>query len=577
MNPVEQIKQRKIVQWSLAYLAGAWVVLQVLDFLSGQFGWPAALVRGATVFLAISFLAVLVLAWYHGERGVQRAAPLELVLLLVIVGSALTAAVLLSKTMPDRPSATNVPAAEASIAVLPFLNMSGNKDNEYFADGVTEEILNALAKIQGMRVASRTSSFQFKGRDTSTDIADVASKLHVGHVLEGSVRAANDRVRVTAQLVKASDGFHVWSEIYDRDLKDIFAVQEEIARAIAGVLRVRLLGADSARLAHRGTEDVEAYTLFLRGKELANGYNEPDLRAAIDIYNRAVERDSTFARAHAAISDAWTQLADDWLPPLETYPKARAAALRAISVDSLEPDGYAMLGFVQIAFDWKLNEALANMEQVLRLAPNNPDALLHRGLVLLFTNRMAEAERDLDAAVRVDPLAALTNTFRIRLYLQRHEWDRVIAAANSVLETNPGYLMCFRLLGDAYLGKQQPQQALEAYRKGLSYDRDFARLRSGEVRALAALGRMDEAKAKAQRLADEGSDRYVRAEEVAQAWIAVNEVEHAFDWLQRAERERSAGLMFLNAWPAYDPLRNDPRFTALVERVGLPAVTAAPR
>jgi len=248
---LQRLRERKLVQWALAYVAAAFALIQVLDVVAQRFGWPEAVERGVIVALAIGLFVALVLAWYHGERGAQRVSSTELLILALLlgVGGAL-AWRLASRAEPVATAGSaNVAGASAaasadphSIAVLPFVNMSGDKDNDYFSDGISEEILNVLAGVPALRVAARTSSFSF--RDGKREAPEIASELHVRLLLEGSVRKQGERARITAQLIDASNGFHLWSQTYDRDLKDIFAIQDEIAAAIANELKVKIGGAD---------------------------------------------------------------------------------------------------------------------------------------------------------------------------------------------------------------------------------------------------------------------------------------------------------------------------------------------
>lgn len=567
MSSTPRIVRSRLLQWSLAYLAAAWVLLQVLEFVAQQFGWPSGIVRAATVFAAIAFLAAVVVAWYHGEKGAQRVTPTEAVLLLLIFAGASVAATLVARDRaPANPKQPNAAEAEqGSVAVLPFANLSDSKDAEYFSDGMTEEIRNALANVEGLRVASRTSAFKFKGQQA--DIGEVARALNVSSVLEGSVRKAGDHIRITAQLVKAADGYHIWSDSYDADLKDIFTVQENIARAIVTSLRVKLAPAADQPLVRRGTESLEAYNLYLRANYLYNNYTEADLRRALQLYARATEIDPRFSDANAGTAKSWMALADDWVSPNEAYPKARAAALRALEIDSMNSNARTAFGMVLLAYEWRIADAARELQRGLGINGNLSQAMEWLALTHQFAKRYERAEQLLQQARRVDPLAAGPRTYLGRLHLGQRRWDLARDEANKLLASNPDYVMAYRILGDAYLGEGKPAEALAAFRAGLQKDAGLVRLRTGEVRALAALGQKEEARRRLIELEEENRHRYIRAEELAQAWAALGEHDAAFERLARALRDRSAGLLFLETWPAYDPLRSDPRFPALVRRV----------
>jgi len=270
------LRRRKVVQWGIVYVAGAWGLLQGLAYVSATFDWPRQLQQYTTLALLIGLPIVLVLSWYHGDRGQQRVGGTEFAVLtlLFLIGGGLfwryqstnetppSAAKAAAKPEPAaRPSAPASAPDEKSIAVLPFVDMSAKKDQEYMSDGIAEELLNLLAKVPDLKVIARTSSFAFKGKDV--DIAEIAKRLNVAHVLEGSVRTSGNKLRITAQLIRTTDSTHLWSESYDRDLDDIFAVQDEIANAIVRALQIHLMGASSS-LRDGGTQNVAAYQLYLR-------------------------------------------------------------------------------------------------------------------------------------------------------------------------------------------------------------------------------------------------------------------------------------------------------------------------
>jgi len=235
-----------------------------------------------------------------------------------------------------------------SIAVLPLTNRSADPENEYFSDGMTEEIINVLGKVPGVQVASCTSSFAFKGKDV--DVRQVGQKLGVSTVLEGGVRKVGNRIRITAQLTDVQSGYTLWTETYDRQLEDVFAIQDEISRAIVEALKLKLVGKEQP-LVVPTTTNLEAYTLYLRGRYLCNKYTDPDLRRAIDIFEQALVKDPGYAKAHAGIADSWSRLADDWVPPSEAYPRAKQAALRALELDPSLPEALTSLGRVQCWYE----------------------------------------------------------------------------------------------------------------------------------------------------------------------------------------------------------------------------------
>ena len=321
---LQRLKERKMVQWSLAYGAAAFALLQGIDIVASRFGWPEQTMRLVIIALSVGFFVTMVLAWYHGERGAQRVNGTELVILALLLslggGFFWHFAQASSAPLPVRLAASPaVPLPAKSIAVLPFVNMTSEKENEFFADGLSEEILNSLARIDGMQVVGRTSSFQFKGK--TDDLRTIGQKLGAATVLEGSVRRAGDRARITAQLVRASDGFHFWSETYDRTLTDILAVQVDIATQVAGVLNVVLDDQQRARMRAEGVKNVDAFIAYQKGLKLyADAHDSTKsqsvivgLRQANQEFDRAIEIEPGFAQAYFAAADLYDHilLADD--------------------------------------------------------------------------------------------------------------------------------------------------------------------------------------------------------------------------------------------------------------------------
>ena len=355
-GPWAKLRRRKVVQWGIVYAAGAWGFLQGLEYVTDTFQWPGQIQQLATLALLIGLPVVLVTAWYHGDQGRQRVSAAELIIitLLFLVGGGIfwrydqasQAPSPAAASLQPQDAAPQAPAmfAEKSIAVLPFVNMSGDAENEYFSDGISEEILNVLARVPELSVAARTSSFQFKGEQR--DVAEIAKQLKVRMVLEGSVRKQAERVRVTAQLIDAQSGFHLWSETYDRELKDIFAIQDEIARAIGNELKVRVLGQGQSKAAVSGTTNVEAHDLYLRGLTLWQSREEDALFAAIDAFERAIEADPGFAQAWGGLAMTYAVLPayTNRLATAVSAERSLDASQRALALDPTQPEPYLAMG-----------------------------------------------------------------------------------------------------------------------------------------------------------------------------------------------------------------------------------------
>jgi len=471
-------------------------------------------------------------------------------------------------TPPGPPGAAPGPTA-TSIAVLPLANVGGDTANEYFADGMTDELASALAKVPGLRVAARTSSFALKGQQPDPD--EVGRKLRVGSFLTGSVRRSGNRLRLTAQLVNVADGLTLWSDTYERDLRvagDVFQVQDDIARAIVAALRPTLAGGADRRLVLGGTESIEAHDLYLRGRFFFNKYSEPDLRRSLALYRQALARDSTYALAWVGMADAWALLADDWVAPREAFPRARAAALKAIALDSALPDAHLSLGYILLWFDGDVRGAEREFQTAKTLRAN-PAVLYAQYFFLLLAKGQIDsalALRELTKAL--DPLAPFPPTDVGLALADAGAPDRAIPECRKALELAPDFGFASFCLGNALLAAGRPAEALDAYQRAAEVG---DRARSGAALAYAALGRRADAVRVLHQLRQESAHRYVSPEVVAGIYVSLGDYDAAFEWLEKARVAKTAGLaIFLGVERRWQPIRGDPRFAALVKQVRPP-------
>jgi len=466
------------------------------------------------------------------------------------------------RTPPDSPKSQ---PAQKSIAVLPLTNMSADPENEYFADGMTEEIINALAKVPGLQVASRSSCFAFKGKEV--DIHAAGEKLGVGSLLEGSVRKVGNRIRITAQLVNVDSGYHLWSETYDRQLEDVFAIQDEISRAIVEALKLRL-GRDTDQLVVP-TKNLEAYNLYLKARFFFHRFTEPGLRKSLDFYQHVLLQEPGYARAYAGIADCWCSLADDWVAPDDAYPRAKAAATRALQHDPELAEAMTSLGKVLCWYEWDFAGAEQQLRRAVTLSPNYAEGHWAFGSALPAVGLLGEAIEEMRKALSLDPLYPQYSRWIARFLLYAGDYLEAIAQSQKTLELNEDYFQAYLDIGSGHLARGQPERALEWYRKGQALESSVRSYDAHIVRALAALNRGDEAEEIMARLEEESRQHYVRAEVLAMGYAALGKSDSAFASLERAFQTRSAGLIYLHLDPGYQPLRGDPRFAALVARIGL--------
>jgi adenylate cyclase len=462
----------------------------------------------------------------------------------------------------DQPRGTS---ARKAIAVLPLANMSADPENEYFSDGITEDIINALAKVHGIQVASRTSSFAFKGKDV--DLRQIGQKLGVMSVLSGSVRKVGNRIRIVAQLVNVESGYHIWSETYDRQLEDVFAIQDEISRAIVDALKHQLVEGRAEPVVP--TTDIEAYNLYLKGRFFFNKHTESGLRRGLDFFQQALMRDPGFARAFAGIADCWSHLGDDWVAPDDAYPRAKAAATRALEYDPNLADAMTSLGKVLCWHEWDFAAAAGQLERAVSVNRSHAEAHWVLGSTLPAIGRLDEAIEEMRKAITLDPLSALYSRWLGRFLLFSRDYAGAIAQSLKTLELDAGYFQAYLDIGAAQLALGEPEQALTWWRKGQMLDSSVRSYDALIVRALAPLSRHEEAAEILARLEEESRHKYVRAESLAMGYAAIGDADRAFLSLERAFQARSAGLIYLQIDPGYLSLRKDPRFGELAQRIGL--------
>jgi TolB-like protein len=574
MHPfLHRLKERKLVQWALAYLAGAWVLVQVVHLLGEQFSLPTALLRSITVVLGIGFFAALVLAWYHGEKGAQRVSLPELLMLagiLIVAGMA----VAWVSGEPEREEGAGArlagePAwsvgAESSVAVLPFVNMSGDPEQEYFSDGVTEEILSALSQLPDIRVPARTSSFFFKGKNVP--VQEIAEQLGVVAVLEGSVRKAGSRVRITAQLIDARNDRRLWSQSFDRELEDIFAIQDEISRAIVEALRLRLASGGRLEIGEPPTASVEAYELYLRGRFFANKRTEDALVRAAEYFQQAISVDPNYARAYAGLAETYVAPRMSSAPG-ERFRRGKEAALQALALDSTLAEAHTVMGWIKMWYDRDWSVAERHFQRAIASDPSYLWAHQWYSAYLAATGRLEEALATLRRAHQIDPLSVPTITHIGTTLFWLGRYEEAAVHHRKALELDPGFFMAHWGLSRAYLHLGRHQEALrELQHPGTDYLGFFQPALLGYAHAVARQ------EAEARRILADLHDRmeageYIAPTEFAAIHIGLGEIEPALDWLERHEADRGARIL-LKVDPIFDPLRAEPRFTALLRRIGL--------
>jgi TolB-like protein/Tfp pilus assembly protein PilF len=447
--------------------------------------------------------------------------------------------------------------------------LSPDPDTEYFSDGMTDELISALTRVEGLHVVSRSSAFAFKGKPQ--DVRAIGAQLNVRTALEGSVRKAGRRLRVTAQLTDVSSGYQMWSEVFDRDLEDVFAIQDEISRAIVSALRGKLLGPEVSRLVRPATDDLEAYTLYLKGRQLWNRRTEESLRLGLRHFERALERDPKYGMAHIGLADSYCILGFyTALPPAEAFPKAKAAALRALEIDARLSEARPTLAYVSMYHEWDWAEA---ERQFLLSIQNNPGyATAHQwyGNFLAGLRRFDESAAEFGKAITLDPLSPLKVAALGWGYYFARRYPEAIAQCRRALELDPHLPVTHLWLGLGCLEAGATDEALAAYEEAVRLSRGQPLSLAFLAHGLARSGRTEEAAHSLREISDLSSRRYVSPYDLAVIRVGMSQPEAALDLLERGYRERTHWMALLQVDPRLDPIRGEPRFQRLLELMAFP-------
>jgi len=582
----KELKRRNVLRVGAAYLVGAWLLIQVAEILIPLFGFGDTPVRIVVIVLAIAFIPVLILAWafeltpegLRKESEVDRTqsiAPntgkkldriIMVVLALALGYFALDKFVLLESReasivetarQEGRSQAIVESYGEKSIAVLPFQDMSQDKDQEYLSDGIAEELLNLLARVPELRVISRSSAFSYKGKDIK--LAQVAKELNVAHILEGSVRKAGNQVRITVQLIEARSDTNLWSQTYDRILDDIFVIQDEIAAAVVDALKVTLLGA----MPEQRETNPEVYALYLQGRYFANIKSEENFEKALKVLNQAVAIDPDYAPAWVATSFVYTELLKyRFLPAEQGFALAMAATEKALEIDPNLADAWANMAYLKRGRqDWA--GAKVAFDKALELEPNNPMVI---GVAATLAGTFGQLDKSIELFeqnVRLNPLSlGGIRALAIR-YVCAGRDDEALEMFNRILVIHPEFPWIHHISAEAYLLKGDAETALIESNKE-SPNRNSAFLKA---RIFSTLGREVEAQALIRQLLEGPADLAPLPMARTYAWRGENDL--AFEWLEKLNLQSNPNYTLFLIEPWFRNLVNDPRYALFLEKIGL--------
>ncbi len=455
-----------------------------------------------------------------------------------------------------------------SIAVLPFRDLSQNADQEYFCEGMAEELINVLARIEGLRVSARTSAFQFKGKEL--DIRRIGEQLGVTTLLEGSVRKSGNRLRVTTQLINVADGYNLWSERFDRDLDDVFAIQDEISLAVVAKLKSTLLDEDRQRITKRQTQNKEAYQLYLRGRYFWNRRYEGEMRRAIECFQQTITMDPRYAVAYTGIADCYAILAQyGWLRPRDAFPIAKTAVEKALAIDSELSEAHASMAWIKTFHDWDLTTAEAEFKRAIELNPNNVTAHQWYAICLGPMNRFDDGWQELDRALDLDPLSITIQAIAGLGHYNCRQFDEAIVQLNKTLDIDPSFYLALLFLGWSYAAKGMWPESIATLSKLVAPTKANAFAMGSLGASFAMSGQRTEAQNILGKLDEMARTTYVSPYYKAMVYAGLGENDRAFECLDQAIVEREPFLITLAIFPLLDSLRSDPRFDLLLNRIGL--------
>ena len=591
MNPsnfLAELKRRNVYKVAVAYIVAGWALSQGIAQVLPVFDVPNWTIRLIVVLIIIGLPVALVLAWAFEitPEGIKRTEMADRMpaaarrkkhawVYIVVVGAIVSITLFflgrysaISGAPRHSEAATGIP--EKSIAVLPFDNLSRDPDNAYFAEGVQDEILTRLAKVADLKVISRTSTQHFKS--VPENLPQIAKQLGVTNILEGSVQKAKDQVRVNVQLINALTDAHLWAEIYDRKLTDLFSVESDIAKTIADTLQAKLTGSETTAMSNKPTENPEAYELYLKGRFFWNKRTGQDLKTACDYFQQAIAIDPHYATAYAGLAESYILIPlFDAGSPQDYFPKAKAAAERAIELQETSAEAHTALGLLLCFSDVNFAQSEKEFKRAIELNPNYATAHHWFGNALLVAlGRFDEAISENKRAVELDPLSLIINADLGSTFMMARQYDQAIAQLQRTLTLDNKFGYTHWNLGEALYLKGDTAAAIAEYKKARTLD-DDPQIVALLGRAYADTGQKDQALELVRELEARAKQQFVRGYLIALVYIGLGDKTKAIDYLEREYLNHdNIDTAWIRADPMLDPLRGDPRFEALAEKI-LPA------
>lgn len=582
-----ELKRRNVVRVATTYAVIAWLLIQAASIFLPTFDAPSWVMKVFLLILSLGFIGVVFISWAfeatpEGLKRTEDVSPEEMkslpmwsrkkfagfVIVVGLIAGGLLAFQLFRARSTSSPRAPETNMPPKSIAVLPFDSLSEEKANAFFAEGVQDEILTRLAKVADLKVIARTSTQKFKS--APENLPDIAQQLGAMNILEGSVQKIGDQVRVNVQLINGLTNAHLWAEIYDRKLTDIFAVESEIAKTIADTLQAKLSGSEKSAMSKRPTENAEAYELYLKGRFFWNKRTDADLPKAAEFYKQAIAKDPNYALAYAGIADCFVLYPDYGVGrPDEFYPKAKEMALKALSLEPTLGAPHAALGVVLSNWERDFKKAIAEMDRAIELDPNYATAYQWKASPLTILGDFDRATSADEKAIALDPLSLIVNSDLAYTYTYARRYAEAVAQSRKTLEIDPNFHVVRGYLGLGLQLQGKLAEALPEFRAAVaSTDEPFSRGLLGQ--ACARAGLRDEAKQILARLEEESRTRFVTGWSIAVIRLSLGDKDGALAALQTGLDQHASEILPIKYDPLFDELHSDPRFETLVQKIVAP-------
>jgi TolB-like protein/Flp pilus assembly protein TadD len=581
MGLVSELKRRNVIRVAIAYAIAAWLLIEVSATTFPMLRLPEWTSTFVAVLLMIGFPVALIFAWafeltpegLKKEKNVDRSQSIThstgRKLDFVIIGAMAVALLYFAVTHDWSGKQGSVEPGEiTSIVVLPLANLMNDPEQDYFVDGMHEALITELSKIRALKVISRTSAVRY--RNTEKSVPEIALELGVDAIVEGSVLRAGNTVRVTAQLIEARSDHHLWADNFDRELSDILALHSDLARAIVGEISVAVTPEEESRFANSASVNPEVYELYLKGRYLCGNLMTEEMATAIKYLQQAIERDPGYAPAYAELASCYTDISFlEYLPPLEVYPLAKAAAIKALEIDDRLAEAHTALGAVQYQMEWKFLEAEKAFKRAIELNPTNSRTLIYYAWMLGETGRPEEAMVPAKRAQELDPLSDLANVAVAEAFYLSRNYDEAIKEYSKNLDLSPNEPAVHYFLAWPYEQKGMFEKAIALLEKAVMLSNGASVYLSALGHTYALAGKRDEALKILEQLQDPSAPMPASSFHIALVHVGLGNDDSAFQLLEEAFRERALQLIYLKAGPKFDRLRSDPRFDDLLHMMGM--------